>query len=102
MGINQAIRSGLQKYAVFNGRASRAEYWYWVLAWCIGWVIVIFFTHLYLVYDFGLVVPSVAVAVRRLHDTNHVGWWVLVPLFNWYLLAQPSVEPNRFGARPAS
>lgn len=99
--MDKAIRSVLQKYATFNGRASRSEYWYWILAFWIGWYIIIAFTHLYPIYEFGLFVPTLAVGVRRLHDSNHVGWWLLVPLVNLFLLVSPSVEPNRFGGDSA-
>lgn len=99
MTMNQAIRSVLQNYATFQGRASRAEYWYWVLAFWIGWYVIILFTHLYPLYDFGLLVPTLAVGVRRLHDTNHSGWWLIVPLVNLFFLVQPSAEPNNYGAR---
>jgi uncharacterized membrane protein YhaH (DUF805 family) len=97
VSIDKAIRSVLQKYATFSGRASRSEYWYWILAFWIGWYIIVAFTRLYPIYDFGLLVPTLAVGVRRLHDTNHSGWWLVVPLVDLFLLCSPSVEPNRYG-----
>lgn len=95
--MDKAIRSVLQKYATFSGRASRSEYWYWILAFWIGWYIIIAFTHLYPIYDFGLLIPTLAVGVRRLHDTNHSGWWLVAIPYCLFLLALPSVEPNRYG-----
>ena len=97
MSIDRAIRTVLQKYATFSGRASRSEYWFWILAFWIGWYIIIAFTHLFYIYDIGLLVPTLAVGVRRLHDTNHSGWWLVVPLVDLFLLISPPVEPNRFG-----
>ncbi len=95
--MSQAIRSVLQKYATFGGRASRSEYWYWILAFWMGWYIVIVFTKLFPLYDFGLFIPTLAVGVRRLHDSNHSGWWILLPLVNLVLLVSAPVEPNRYG-----
>lgn len=100
--MNQAIRSVLQKYATFGGRASRSEYWYWILAFWIGWCIIIIFTHLFPLYDFGLLVPTLAVGVRRLHDTNHSGWWLVAFPYSLFLLTLPPVEPNRYGTDVAT
>jgi uncharacterized membrane protein YhaH (DUF805 family) len=97
VSIDKAIRSVLQKYATFSGRASRSEYWYWILSFWIGWYIIVAFTRLYPIYELGLFVPTLAVGVRRLHDSNHSGWWILLPLVNLFLLISPPVEPNRFG-----
>ena len=77
----------LQRYAKFDGRASRAEYWWFYL----GNFIVLFvlaalgrasslFVVLYVVYALALIVPTLAVAVRRLHDTGKSGWWLLIGL----------------------
>ncbi len=82
----------LQKYADFTGRAPRAEFWWYILA-----VIILSFLAkiidnilgislagpygpLYLIVALGLLVPNIAVAVRRLHDTNRTGWWILLPV----------------------
>jgi uncharacterized membrane protein YhaH (DUF805 family) len=97
VSIDQAIRSVLQKYATFSGRASRSEYWYWILSFWIGWYIIVAFTRLYPIYELGLFVPTLAVGVRRLHDSNHSGWWIVLPLVNLFLLISPPVDPNRFG-----
>jgi uncharacterized membrane protein YhaH (DUF805 family) len=97
VSIDRAIRTVLQKYATFSGRASRSEYWFWILAFWIGWYIVVAFTRIYPIYELGLFVPTLAVGVRRLHDSNHSGWWLLVPLVDLFLLISPPVEPNRFG-----
>ena len=96
MSISESVRSALQNYANFHGRASRSEYWYWILAFWIGWCIVVAFTRLYPIYDFGLLIPTLAVGVRRLHDSNHSAWWLLVPVVNFIFLLLPPVEPNRF------
>jgi uncharacterized membrane protein YhaH (DUF805 family) len=82
----------IQKYADFNGRAPRAEFWWYILAVIILSVIAriidgILGIHvagpyglLYLIVAVGLLVPNIAVTVRRLHDTNRTGWWILLPV----------------------
>ncbi|HEX6604400.1 MAG TPA: DUF805 domain-containing protein [Sphingomicrobium sp.] len=89
----------LQKYADFSGRAPRAEYWWYVLAIIIAYIVVsivesiIGINHMVAgVYGpittllgVATLVPSIAVAVRRLHDTNRSGWWILLPLVPYIL-----------------
>src|SRR5438105_4434631 len=89
----------LQKYADFTGRAPRAEYWWFVLALVVAYIVVgivesiIGINHMIL-YSYGplrallwlaTIVPSIAVGVRRLHDTNRSGWWMLVPIVPYAL-----------------
>lgn len=108
----------LKKYAVFSGRARRAEYWYFVLfnyiidivVIIVGFVIggVMGFRILGLLYGLAVAIPGIAVSVRRLHDTNHSGWWLfisLVPLIGPIVLlifmvrdSQPG--QNRYGLNP--
>jgi uncharacterized membrane protein YhaH (DUF805 family) len=82
MRFQDAIRVCFSKYATFSGRASRPEYWWFVLFLCLGTLL-----------------PSLAAATRRLHDTQRSGWWQLVglvPLVGLfvliYFLAQESKE----------
>jgi uncharacterized membrane protein YhaH (DUF805 family) len=82
----------LQKYADFTGRAPRAEYWWYVLAIIVlsivariidnilGMNVVGAYGPLSLIVMLGLLVPNLAVSVRRLHDTNRSGWWILLPI----------------------
>lgn len=76
-----------ERYAVFEGRAGRAEYWWFFLAnFLIGLVIQILagvsdaLVILSVIYSLALLIPGLAVAVRRLHDTNKSGWWLLIAL----------------------
>ena len=103
----------LKKYAVFEGRATRKEYWMFVLinllvAFAIG-----FITGLIggarlsgtanLLYSLAVFLPSVAVGVRRLHDSGRSGWWLLLPLVNVVLLCLAGESgSNEYGppARP--
>jgi uncharacterized membrane protein YhaH (DUF805 family) len=92
--VDWAKRPILEKYADFTGRAPRAEFWWYVLALIVAGIVVhivesilglshmIFYAFgpLSLLFRLATIVPSLAVSVRRLHDTNRPGWWVLLPL----------------------
>jgi uncharacterized membrane protein YhaH (DUF805 family) len=77
----------LKNYAGFAGRARRTEYWMFFL---INLIIVVVLdvigmiiklgTYLGLIYSLAVLIPALAVAVRRLHDTGRSGWWVLISL----------------------
>ena len=107
----------LQKYAVFDGRASRREFWWWCL---IHFIITVgiailnlavaeFFAIVGIVYGLATIVPHLAVGARRLHDHNKSGWLQLilfVPLIGWIIvlilmvLAGNEVE-NKHGPKPS-
>ena len=88
--VDWAKRPVLQKYADFTGRAPRAEFWWYILAIIIvsiiariiddliGMTLVGPYGPLSLILALGLLVPNIAVGVRRLHDTNRSGWWLLL------------------------
>lgn len=96
MGPVAAVRSVLRQYATFTGRARRSEYWWFALAFAVPYGVLyvigaalsaqeayvgsILAFGLALVLALGLLVPSLAVGVRRLHDTGRSGWWVLLSL----------------------
>jgi uncharacterized membrane protein YhaH (DUF805 family) len=76
-----------ENYANFAGRARRSEYWWFTLANLIVWIVLVVlsaavrvFSVLELVYLVALIVPSLAVTFRRLHDTDKSGWWILIGL----------------------
>ncbi|MBA6154002.1 DUF805 domain-containing protein [Gelidibacter maritimus] len=108
-------------YTNFNGRARREEYWMFVLfnfLFAIGIVIISgalanltdvpAFIGLYFIYILAIIIPSLAVAVRRLHDINKSGWFYLVgliPLIGgiWLLVlfvTEGDVGPNNYGPDP--
>jgi uncharacterized membrane protein YhaH (DUF805 family) len=110
----------LKKYAVFDGRARRSEYWFFNL-FSFLIVLVLIFLDVYMasanpetgigllsgLYYLGVLIPSIAVLVRRLHDTNRSGWWFLlafIPLLNLVLLVFMFLDgtsgPNDYGADP--
>jgi uncharacterized membrane protein YhaH (DUF805 family) len=110
------------KYAQFEGRATRSEYWYFVLFYIIGALIVGLLDGvmsgltggnaggigiLSLLYFLGTLVPSIAVGIRRLHDTGRSGWWyliALIPIASLVLLAFFTIDSqegeNKYGANP--
>jgi uncharacterized membrane protein YhaH (DUF805 family) len=102
------------RYAQFDGRAHREEFWMFALVnflVSIGLAVVAAITHLWilrLVYGLAVLVPGLAVGARRLHDTNKSGWLqllLLIPLIGLIILivfwAQEGVPgQNQFGADP--
>jgi uncharacterized membrane protein YhaH (DUF805 family) len=118
MSFKQAVSTCFAKYADFTGRARRSEYWYWVL-FNLGAAIAARGLDFAVFRDsglhptasiYGLVVllPGIAVTVRRLHDTDYSGWWLLlglVPLFGaiillMWLINAGTAGANRFGPDP--
>lgn len=106
MTFTESIKVCFSKYADFNGRASRSEYWWFVLfTVLVSFATSVISDKLSLLFSVGTLLPSIAVAARRLHDTNRSGWWQLIaflPIIGWiviiYFLAQEAKDPNDFGA----
>ena len=95
----------LKNYAEFKGRATRREYWMFVLI-NLGICIVMAVLDAMLntkgilanLYNLAMFLPSIAVGARRMHDTDRSGWWLLLPIVNLVFLVQDSQPgPNRFG-----
>ena len=97
----------LQNYATFNGRARRSEYWYFVLfntiiSFVIGFIggltdILILGN----IYSLAVLVPSIAVGVRRMHDVGKSGWFLLIPIYNLILaFTEGEKGENKYGADP--
>ena len=99
-----------RNYVNFNGRATRTQFWMFVLFNFIANVILMavgfvlpFLAFLGSVYSLAVLLPGWAIGARRLHDTGRSGWWqliALVPLVGWIVLlilfVLPSTGPNRF------
>jgi uncharacterized membrane protein YhaH (DUF805 family) len=108
MTFIESIQTCFQKYASFEGTARRSEYWWFFLFLVIASMILgQISTTLSIVFSLATLLPSIAVATRRLHDTDRSGWWQLisfVPIVGIIVLivflAQDS-RPNRYGAAPA-
>jgi uncharacterized membrane protein YhaH (DUF805 family) len=115
MSFGQAVSTCFSKYVTFAGRARRPEYWYWVLFAIVASIVLAIidlalpFNVLTLAFDVATLLPGLAVLVRRLHDTDHSGWWWLIgliPVIGWILLlvwvcTRGTDGPNRFGPAPA-
>ncbi len=98
-----------QKYVEFEGRARRKEYWIFTLVnLLISVILSNVFTFLGTLFSLAILLPSIAVGIRRLHDIGRTGWWLLIgfiPLIGLivliYFFVQDS-EPgaNQYGANP--
>jgi len=104
MNFITAIKLCFIRYAQFSGRASRSEFWFFVLFGILGsWIAIIIDTMIlnyswekdgpvYLIFQIIILIPSIAVGARRLHDLNKSGWWQLlvftiiglIPLIYWW------------------
>jgi uncharacterized membrane protein YhaH (DUF805 family) len=79
MDFGEAIASVFDKYATFIGRARRSEYWWWFLFETISNLATCWIPIIHTLVSLGLLLPSLAVGVRRLHDTDRIGWFILLP-----------------------
>jgi uncharacterized membrane protein YhaH (DUF805 family) len=118
MSFTDAVQSVLSKYATFSGRARRSEYWFWALAVFIVSMVANFVDRamgtdpgrlgvIGTLVALALLLPNLAVAVRRLHDTSRTGWWILIgliPLVGFIVLlvflVQDSHGSNEYGPSP--
>lgn len=108
-----------RKYAVFEGRARRKEWWYFTLAnfaivtpatviSTITAVSFSIFSVLWLIYSLAALIPALAVSVRRLHDIGRSAWWMLVPfvpvvglfVFLIFMVLPGDPEANEYGENP--
>jgi uncharacterized membrane protein YhaH (DUF805 family) len=114
LSFTEAISICFGKYADFSGRASRSEYWWWYLFTAIVSMVFSFLTPIlhtqipYIIAMLILLMPGIAVAVRRLHDINKSGWnllLALIPLVGaiilllWYV-RESDPNPNQYGVPP--
>ena len=117
MNLTQAISSGFNNYVNFTGRAARSEFWYWALFAALASLagelidLALFtsstFTPVQTLVNLALFLPGLAVSVRRLHDLDRTGWWLLliftvigiIVLLVWDCM-RGTVGPNRFGPDP--
>jgi uncharacterized membrane protein YhaH (DUF805 family) len=98
----------LKKYTVFTGRARRAEYWWFTLfsslvsyGLALIGLFVLDIPWLGNLWSFGVLLPSLGVAIRRMHDVDKSGWFILIPIYNLILLVTPgTVGPNEYGPDP--
>ncbi len=108
--MNWYLKVLKEHYADFNGRARRKEYWMFflfnilisygiqILAAVTG---VSMLATVAMIYSLAVLVPGIAVAVRRMHDIDKEWWYILIPFYNIYLLCQDSVPGrNEYGENP--
>lgn len=120
MTFQQSIKTCLcEKYACFSGRASLSEFWWFELAmfclnWCVSIVLssITLITHTDVSYispivSLAFLLPSLGVAVRRLHDIGKSGWWLLLTLtiigafvLLYFYCKKSQVGENKYGAQP--
>ncbi|MFN8367026.1 MAG: DUF805 domain-containing protein [Candidatus Kapaibacterium sp.] len=99
----------LQNYANFEGRASRSEYWFFVLFNIIVSIVLgiiggmIEMNWISSIYSLAVLVPSIAVGVRRMHDVGKSGWFLLIPIYNLILAITDSEDhENEYGPIPST
>lgn len=105
MTFGEAIKTCYSKYADFDGCASRSEYWWYMLFSILVMIALAVVSDVaYTIFAIANLLPSLAAAARRLHDTDRSGWLQLIgfiPLVGWIFIliwyTQDS-KPNRFCA----
>ena len=113
-----ADKFGFQKYFDFSGRATRAETWWWILflqlinvgLWIVDEFGGLGLELISLVFFLGILIPSLALGVRRLHDINRTGWWLLLWLGSIFIIPvillivwaikRGDYGPNKYGPDP--
>ena len=106
MTIQESVKTCIRKYADFSGRATRAEFWWWLLATTLTSLAIsavdsfvgaisnaYFYSPLSTIFALAVLLPDLAVTARRLHDTGKSGWWQLV----WVVVAILAVAPAVVG-----
>ena len=117
MTFAEAVRSGFDHYVKFDGRASRPAFWWWFLFGLlvgIGATIIDAIIGTWGVVgglvSLALLLPNLSVAIRRLHDTDHSGWWVLIgliPIIGFivlliFYLRESDPGENQYGPPPTA
>ena len=108
MGFQEAVRVCFAKYFDFEGEASRPEFWWFFLfIGVVNLALAVVSNKLSGVFSLAVLLPFLAVAVRRLHDTNRSGWWLLIgflPLVGQailaFLLVQEGDSPDSMQSAP--
>ncbi len=117
MTFQDSIRTCLGKYVAFSGRARRPEFWWFALfvfigAWITGAIDRMLFGSdfgvLGPIFGLAMLLPYISVAVRRLHDTDKSGWWILIGLIPlvgvlvliYFYIQEGTKGANTFGPEP--
>jgi uncharacterized membrane protein YhaH (DUF805 family) len=117
MTFSEAVKSGFDHYTVFEGRAGRPAFWWWFL---FGILVAIGANILDAILGtwgvinglaaLALLLPNISVSIRRLHDTDHSGWWILIgliPIIGFIVLLvfyvrEGDAGENKYGPSPGS
>ncbi len=114
MNLDTFIGS-LKKYAVFTGRLSLREFvnfilWYLIIAFAVGFFEGLFLPEYVLVtgqsmlgniYTIALILPSISLEIRRMHDVGKLGWFSLIPIYNLVLVfTKDDEKENQYGSNP--
>ena len=117
MTFSEAIKDGFDHYTKFDGRAARPAYWWWFLfsiLVAIGANIIDAILGTWGVINWlaalALLLPNISVSIRRLHDTDHSGWWILIgliPIIGFivllvFYLRDSDPGENKYGPPPAT
>jgi uncharacterized membrane protein YhaH (DUF805 family) len=117
MTFSEAVKSGFDHYTKFDGRAGRPPFWWWFLFGIlvsIGANIIDAILGTWGVVNglagLALLLPNISVSIRRLHDTDHSGWWILIgliPIIGWIVLIvfyvrEGDAGENKYGPPPGS
>ena len=121
VGFGEAISRGFRNYVTFSGRATRAENWWWLLFIVLSGIVLGVVDNLTdtkgmfgdsgllgQLFEIAVLVPSLALGARRLHDINKTGWWLLllfVLVIGWIVLIIWAIKrgdegPNKYGPNP--
>lgn len=109
MTFGESIKTCLSKYVTFEGRASRSEFWWFMLFQFLVTVVISFVSSMLGgLASLALLVPTVAAQARRLHDIGKSGWLMLIgliPVLGWIVVIYWSVQPsapeaNEYGQAP--
>ena len=104
----------LKKYNVFTGRSRRSEYWNFVLFNLLNSFLMSFIDQTFglndpetgygvfgVIYALLVLLPGIAVGIRRMHDVGKSGWFILFPIYNIVLAATPGIDGvNEYGSDP--
>ena len=120
VSFSDAIRRAFNNYCNFSGRASRSEFW-WFMLFCaiVNWAIALIFGGLFgmdsiifnivsYLWSLFILLPNLGLQFRRLHDTGRSGWnicWWLLPIVGWiivliYLCQESQMQDNQYGPVP--
>ncbi|WP_417629010.1 DUF805 domain-containing protein [Pararhodobacter aggregans] len=119
MNFSTAVSTCFSKFVTFQGRAPRSEYWYWVLFVLLGTIVFSAADYAVLgnsnglisgIFSLVILLPGLAVSVRRLHDIGRSGWWLLlslIPLIGIiilivWMIRESDPGDNEFGPNPFS